>query len=84
MNTRRIRMTRISLMIFPVLPTISKSSKPSRSNERKKGMRARKSIRFIKPKKNLIFLGQVVSLMRYSTRKKMTTMYSVTSMMLVM
>ena len=77
-------MTRMSLIIFPVFPTISKSSRPSRSKERKKGMRARKSIRFIRPKKNLIFLGQVISRMRYSIRKKMTTMYSVMSMMCMM
>lgn len=77
-------MTRMSRMILPVLPTISKSSRPSRSKERKKGISAKKSIRFIRPKKNLIFLGHVISLMRYSIRKKMTTMYSVMSIMCMM
>ena len=73
-------MTRISLMIFPVLPTISKSSNPSSSSDRKKGISAKKSIRFISWKKNLIFLGQVIRRMTYSTRKKETTMYSTMSM----
>ena len=77
-------MTRMSRIILPVLPTISKSSRPSKSKERKKGISARKSIRFIRPKKNLIFLGQVISLIRYSIRKKMTTMYSVMSIMYMM
>ena len=66
-------------MILPVFPTISKSSKPSSSIDRKKGIRAKKSMRFMMLQKNLNFLGHVRSLMRYSTRKKVTTMFSMTS-----
>ena len=73
-------MTLINLIILPVLPTISKSSRPSSKIERKKGMRAKKSMRFIIPKKNLNFLGHTMSLIMYSKKKKMTTKYSMMSM----
>ena len=73
-------MTLMSLMIFPVFPTISKSSKPSSSIERKKGIRAKKSMRFIGLKKNLNLIGQIMNLMMYSKKKKMTTIYSMMSM----
>ena len=67
----------------PALPMIAKSFMLSSKIVRKRGMIARKSIKFIPLKKNLIFFGQQSSRRKYSRAKQTAQTLSTKSMMKV-
>ena len=69
MNIRIILIIRNSLIILPALPITWRSSRPTSTAEKKKGMTAIKSIKFILSQINFFFLGHTKSLKNGQTLK---------------